>query len=372
LVNQLERILHEEIDYKFEAQNILRAWESSRYFKIMKVPRLYPDLSSRCVLTMEFLEGIWMNEILEALRDRDQARLERFEDDGLRLALVARRIFEIGMRQIFEVGNFHADPHAANIVILPENVVGYVDFGIVGEMDDELASAQSRYLEAVKDRRIGDAARALSEVVVVPSRLQEKLPEFRTMLAEQVRDWLDHVTHTGSSLRDKSIAQLLMSNIALIRKFGFQLMDNTMRYYRALLIADVIILQLDPAYDMVRSLKHYFSRRQIRMLRSQLSRESIIQTDASYLGLWLRGPEIVGQFTRFLRSQEEGLTLSTSRLDLLYGETARFSFFALIAVLVVRIFQIKNLQPLVGFNLDWRLAAFIFFTLWRGARILSR
>src|SRR5262249_40945051 len=157
-----------------------------------------------------------------AIRKDDRPALEEFQRQGLELKVVARRMFDIGLRQLFEVGSFHADPHAANIVILKGNVVGYVDFGIVGQMDEELAESQSRYLEAVKDGRIRDAARALSESVVVPENQQKRLPDFRARLGNQVRDWIARVSNPDARLQQKSIAQLLLDNIRMIREFGFE------------------------------------------------------------------------------------------------------------------------------------------------------
>lgn len=374
LIDQLEQILHEEIDYQYEADNIRRAGVQSRYFPLMKIPKVYDDYCTARVLTMEFLKGIWVNDILKAIREKDRARLDEFCARGLDLKLVARRIFEIGLRQLFDIGNFHADPHAANIVVLEGNVIGYVDFGIVGQMDEELTESQSRYLEAVKDGRINDAARALSQTVVVPERCEHKLPEFRARLANQVRDWITRVNNPNAALRHKSIAQLLLDNIQLIRRFGFELMDNTMRYYRALIIADVIVLELDPEFDTVRGLRRFFQRRTIRQLRMAATRQSILSTMVAYFHLWLNGPRISNQLSRYLRRAEEDYGVVSAQYTALFRNFARASFVALLVVLGAAILKRPDVSEFIHFpiSLNWRWFAPLLLVCWRVASILSR
>jgi ubiquinone biosynthesis protein len=373
-IKQLEKILNEEIDYHFEADNIRSAVEKSRFFPIMKVPKLYDDYCGARVLTMEFLTGTWMNEILLAIRENDEYKLSQMREQGIDLKLVARRMFEIGMRQLFEVGTFHADPHAANIVILPNNVVGYVDFGIVGEMDEDLGDAQSRYFQAVKDGRIAEAARAMSEMVVVPSDIRNRLPAFRRRLEDLVREWLRHITNPDSTLREKSTAQLLINNIAVIREFGFSLIEDAMRYYRALIIADVVILQLDPQFDGVQSLRRYYSRRQVRQLRAGFSRQNTLRTLSSYAELWLAGPTIAADLQRRLRSGEGQVAEVLSRLDRFYLGLARMSAAGFVLVLILRAFGIKDLGPLLRmpFHLDWLVMSVLLFVTWRLAVIFKR
>ena len=373
-VDQLKKILHEEIDYTYEADNIRRAVESSRYFPIMKIPRVIEGLCTPRVLTMEFLKGIWMTEILAAIRDHDTVKLEECEHQGLQREVVARRMFDIGLRQLFEIGSFHADPHAANIVILQGNVVGYVDFGIVGQMDEELAESQSLYLQAVKDGRIADAARALSESVVVPEKFLNRLPEFRAQLGNQIRDWIARVNNPAAALRQKSIAQLLLDNILMIRAYGFELMESTMRYYRALIIADVTVLQLDPDFDTVRSLRRYFRNRQIRQLRTGANIENMALTSAEYFNLWLDAPRISRQLSRSLRRDEERFGIAVADYTAIWRGFANASLFLLLAVLLARLLGYPDIRPLINFpvSLNWRWFAPLLLVCWRIGSLLSR
>lgn len=371
---QLAQILREEIDYHFEADNIRHAYDKSRYMRTMRVPKVYDEYCSTRVLTMEFLEGTWMNEILSAIRDKDELRLHELRRRGLDFRLIARRMFDIGMRQLFEVGTFHADPHAANIVILENNVVGYVDFGITGEMDRGLAESQSRYFEAVKEGEVLEAAHAMAEMVVVPSNARHKLPAFRRRLATLIQDWLKHMRDEDASIREKSTAQLILNNIAVIREFGFFLLEDAMRYYRALIISDIIMLQLDSDFDAVRNLKRYYRRRQIKELRVEFTREQIISVMASYAQLWLAGPTFAAKIRRLLQRDQEGIGEIFSRIDLFYQYLTRFSSWGLILVLILRAFGIKEFGHFIHlpFPVDWLWLSIVLFISWRIGVLMSR
>jgi ubiquinone biosynthesis protein len=373
-VDQLAKVLHEEIDYHFEADNLRRAVQTSRYVPIMKIPRTVDHLCTSHVLTMEYLSGIWMNTILRAIRDGDQSKLEDLAHAGLQRKLVAERMYRIGLRQLFEVGTFHADPHAANIVVLEDNVVGYVDFGIVGQMDPELADSQSRYLKAVKDGRIDDAAEALTESVVIPEHVQSHLSEFRANLANQVRDWLARVGNPETSLRQRSIAQLLLQNIQLVRQYGFELRENTMRYYRALIIADVIVLQLDPDFDTVGSLRRYFRNRTVRRLRTEATYPNLASVAADYFDLWLAGPRLADQFSRGLRRYEARYNIVEAQYDVFWRAVATVSVILLAVVLVARLFGYTDVGMLIGFpiSLNWLWFAPALLAVWRIAAVQAR
>src|SRR5690606_15024019 len=92
----------------------------------IRIPKVYPDLCTPRVVTMEYIEGIKLSQQDELIAA------------GIDLSEVARRGAEIYMHMIFETGFYHADPHPGNIILLPGDVVGLIDFGMVGRIDDRL------------------------------------------------------------------------------------------------------------------------------------------------------------------------------------------------------------------------------------------
>ncbi|MGD9146226.1 MAG: AarF/UbiB family protein [Anaerolineae bacterium] len=134
---QLEAIIDEvigftqtEFDYCHEADAArrLRAME----IKDMYVPLVHDDLCTRRVLVTEFIEGITLNDVLNHLDDPDWLAERQVDRERM-----ARQIMRNQIMQALRCGFFQADPHPANLILMADGRLGYVDFGIVGHLDEQ-------------------------------------------------------------------------------------------------------------------------------------------------------------------------------------------------------------------------------------------
>jgi ubiquinone biosynthesis protein len=134
---QLEAIIDEvigftgtEFDYCHEAEAArrLRAME----IEDMYVPLVHDDLCSRRVLVTEFIEGITLNDVLNHLDDPDWLAERQVDRERM-----ARQIMRNQLMQALRCGFFQADPHPANLILMADGRLGYVDFGIVGHLDEQ-------------------------------------------------------------------------------------------------------------------------------------------------------------------------------------------------------------------------------------------
>ncbi|MCK9150646.1 ABC1 kinase family protein [Methanobacterium alcaliphilum] len=124
IVDEFERVIDNEMDFSQEARNLEKFKAMFDDDPEIYAPKIYKKYSTNRVLTMEFIHGTKISEIIET--DIDINR---------------RRIAEIGteayFKMIFLNGFFHADPHAGNIFVMKNNVLCFVDFGMVGHLDSE-------------------------------------------------------------------------------------------------------------------------------------------------------------------------------------------------------------------------------------------
>jgi len=125
--------LRQELDFRGEAENLATVHAALSGADPVRIPRPYPELTTRRVLTEERLEGA----TIRSGNGPAHRRADR--------AALARGLFRCFMRQVFEVGVFHADPHPGNVLLLPGGRVGLLDFGSVGRLDtfQQLALAQA-------------------------------------------------------------------------------------------------------------------------------------------------------------------------------------------------------------------------------------
>lgn len=146
LLDEFATTLHGECDLRNEAGVADRFAHDFRGDPLVFAPRVVWPLTSRHVLTTEFVDGWRLSEIGEA---------ERRGIDGRALAVHGAEIF---MRGVLELGRYHADLHPANLFVTPDGRICYLDFGIVGTTDPRQRTAIAQVLAGTV---YGDADRAL-------------------------------------------------------------------------------------------------------------------------------------------------------------------------------------------------------------------
>ena len=103
----------------------------------MRIPQPFTEYCTARVLTMERIDGIKLREKVRLLAE------------GFDLDEVARRGAELYMDMIFVHGFYHADPHPGNLVLLPGNCIGLLDFGMVGRIEERLREDIEEMLLAI-------------------------------------------------------------------------------------------------------------------------------------------------------------------------------------------------------------------------------
>jgi ubiquinone biosynthesis protein len=125
VVAEFARSIVREIDFTREAFNIQKFERNFGKDERFAIPRVYPDLCTRKLLTVEYVEGIKITAV------------DRLREGGYDLGTLARNGIQWVLLQIFRHGFFHGDPHAGNLFVLPGNRLCLVDYGLVGALDDD-------------------------------------------------------------------------------------------------------------------------------------------------------------------------------------------------------------------------------------------
>ena len=130
IIDEVIQFTRREFDYRLEAEAArrLRAMD----IEGMYVPVVYDEFSTGRVLTTEFVAGITVNDVLNRLDDPGWLAEHDVDRDRL-----ARRLMRNQIMQALNCGFFQADPHPANLIVLDDSKLAYVDFGIVGELDEQ-------------------------------------------------------------------------------------------------------------------------------------------------------------------------------------------------------------------------------------------
>jgi ubiquinone biosynthesis protein len=124
IVEEFAKAIHKELDFTYEISNANRFKEIFKKSEKVYIPKVYYEYSSKRVLVMEYLDGFKITSY---------DRLKKSEK-----ILVALALIDAYYTMVFESGFFHADPHPGNILVLKENKIGFIDFGMVGYLDNEI------------------------------------------------------------------------------------------------------------------------------------------------------------------------------------------------------------------------------------------
>ncbi len=120
IIDDFGELIYRELDYVAEAANAQRFSELyANQVKDVFVPKVYSELTTSKVLTMEWVEGF---------RLTDNESLEKY---GLDRKKLVDTLVQCSLRQILGNGFFHADPHAGNLLVVPDGRLCYLDFGMM-------------------------------------------------------------------------------------------------------------------------------------------------------------------------------------------------------------------------------------------------
>jgi ubiquinone biosynthesis protein len=133
IIDEVIHFTRSEFDYCREAEAARRL--GAMGIDGMYVPRVHDELCTHRVLVTEFLPGITLNDVLLHLEDADWLVRHQIDRDHL-----ARQIMRNQLQQALTHGFFQADPHPANLILMEDGRLGYIDFGIVGELDEQTRS----------------------------------------------------------------------------------------------------------------------------------------------------------------------------------------------------------------------------------------
>jgi ubiquinone biosynthesis protein len=136
-IDQFARGLKRETDFTGELDNIERFRHNFLDEPRLHLPVTYPQLSTKRVLTMEFIDGFKVNNI------------DKLAEHGISGKDIAQKGTQIIIRSIFEHGFFHADPHPGNFFILPDGRIALIDFGMMGAVDRETIDDLLSFLVAL-------------------------------------------------------------------------------------------------------------------------------------------------------------------------------------------------------------------------------
>lgn len=163
LISEMEVQLIRELDYKFEAVNGIKLGEIFKESREVFIPEIYNDYTTKRLLVMEKVDGICLSEIDDY--NVDDAQKKRIIDIGVKSFF----------RQVMTCGFFHADPHPGNIFILDDGKLAYVDFGMIGLIDEKTLRYLNQLIISSTNKNTDQIIRILTDMNAISGDINNEI-----------------------------------------------------------------------------------------------------------------------------------------------------------------------------------------------------
>ncbi len=240
----------EELDFRREARHLTLVRRQSAGRRGVRLPEVFLGLTTRRVLVTEYLDGVTMAAYMRAVTANDTALGERLAAQGFDPAAFGRQIIINFTTDSFRHGLFHADLHPANLLILPDNVVGYVDFGITGSVGPYARTWLAAMTLALVRRDIDDLHRCFLKLVV--PRPDADPVRFRAGLDLLADSWYGG---PGGTRLAKPAALVMIEMLGLSREAAMLPEREVVKYIRSVMTLDGVIHRFAPDLDLGREVE---------------------------------------------------------------------------------------------------------------------
>jgi ubiquinone biosynthesis protein len=247
LVDEFSRSIRRELDYGMEAQNADAFRRNFADDPHVDVPKVFWRYTTSRVLVMERVRGTSLAQL----------DLDLWTDDER--AMLAARLAETWMQMVFVHGFFHADPHQANVLIQGPDLIGLVDFGMVGQLSQSDREAMVALLVDVLDLNADALPRRLRDLGLRYPRHREQ------ELADQLGVVL--ARYSGQAMGQIDARGLLAEIFQTIYRLQLTLPTRWVMLDKTLATLAGVTLQLSPDFNVFDSARPYARRLMAERLR---------------------------------------------------------------------------------------------------------
>jgi ubiquinone biosynthesis protein len=282
-VEEFSVSLFRELDFGVEARNASQIRDNFKNDPAVKIPLIFPELSSQRILTEELIEGIRIDD------------LDTLDQQGFDRHALAQRCCYIALTQIFEHRFFHADPHPGNFFVLQDGTVAMIDFGMVGRIDSKTRDTLAKLVPAISNSDADELGESLLELGVV------KLKVDRHRLTRDLQRLIDE--YSGKKLGEISLGNIAGTLVDVMRRNGLQLPSNLILLIRVLSIDEGMARKLDPTFQLTEYAAPFFKKFWLEQLSPvNIAKQQVKNT----LELLLASKDGIRRIARVLSSIERG------------------------------------------------------------------
>jgi ubiquinone biosynthesis protein len=315
---ELAQSLREELDYKIEGRNAERLRLNLSSDPRFVIPHVYWSLTSRRVITLEYLDGIQFNQV------------DRLRELGYDLPSVAQLGIEAYLKQVFVDGFYHADPHPANIMVVGDKI-GFVDFGNAGYLTPTQKELLGDMFLQILDQDAAGIARTVIKMGATRGRPSVEAME-RDLQRLLIRYW-------GIALEEIPLGEMLADVFTTAYQHKVYLPGDLALLARTILTLEGTGLALDREFVLVDAVRPFAEQLVRERLSPIVAGRRVLRTLRQAADLAQAFPRRLDDLWDQLEAGEITLGVDLCHLDLIIGRlnsmVNRVAFSVVVAALIV-------------------------------------
>lgn len=237
VIEDFSNSLKNELNYLKEGRNADKISEQFVHDETIHIPKIHWDVTTSKILTMEMIHGVKVTN------------LDKLQEAGYDKHIIADRIAHSLFSQVLEYGFFHGDPHPGNIYILPNNVICYLDFGMVGKLNKQLQYHFASLLLAVEDSNAKEMIHVFQEMDLLDQVEKVNLLERDLELLFEKYELF--------TISDISLGQLLIDIFTIAYKHQVEIPTDITILAKAILTAEEVIETLNPKFNVMKAIEPF-------------------------------------------------------------------------------------------------------------------
>jgi len=308
MVRALATALTHELDLTHEGNNCERVAQQFAQQPNVVIPKIYWQWSSQRLLVQEFLPGI------------APENPQQLAAAGLDGPLLAQRGAQAFMKMVLEHRLYHADPHPGNVMALADNHVGFIDFGMVGQLSERRRNQLLLLLQAIAER---ESAGIVNTLIAWSD--SDPLDLLDLELAAQ--NFLDKQASATLTL-GKALTDLLV----MVREHQLALPPDLVLLFKALITADGVLHRLDPHFDIIATLKPMLQQVMLQRYTPEAVRRRMLALGGEALDASEELPQTLRLLMRRLKGGKISADINVKNIDQLSKALERAAITLAIAI----------------------------------------
>lgn len=291
---EIEDATLNELDFVKEAKNTERFHDLNKDVACVGVPRVIDRLTSKKILTMEYIDGCKITDF------------DVLESEGYQCEDIANKLANSFFKQVLEDGFFHGDPHPGNLFI-KDGKIYFIDFGLIGELDSNIKRWLNKAMTAMALEDIDTLVDFVNAIGI------KKGPVKNSVLYEDLNNIV--LKYINASLKSIKISDLFKEIFEISGRNNIQFPREMTTLVRSIVILEGVVSKIDPDLEIMECIFPYIKERNKEEILKSLNKDKIIMGAYKFASKSLEVPTKFSELVDSLTKGRAKLQIEMKGLD---------------------------------------------------------